>query len=192
MPALPVIADVMRVTLNWEPLAGVAPRNVLHFRHPGIDPVEAATAVGAALTDEMFAAMHAGYLCNQLAVLPLDGTTATFLQTFVGVSGNGDGDFLPAVSALVSLRTGVRGPRGRGRCYVGPTTESSSAGGTLLGAAQTDMQAAWDTFRAAVTTAFGDGGLVVVSYTHGDENPVVSSTVEHLLATQRRRQGQLR
>ena len=199
MPALPVIADTFRVTLNWGTFRSVTPRNVMNILSSTGNEADIGSAIDQAIAalaspSHLFHALPDGFVCSNVDILPLDGTTASLnyvLDTNL-TGGAGSGDMSPASSALVHFGTGVRGPRGRGRVYAGPIAESRMSDGVLDSTSRTLMAAAWFTFRTELNTATPPCELVVASYVHADQNEVTSSSVRNLVATQRRRQDQLR
>lgn len=195
MPPLPVIPDVFRVTFNWAANVGITPVNVIHVETASTDVQD----IGTAILDA-FDGLNCFYCCStsqiveSLSILPLDGTTATINVPTDGqaIQGAHTGEIAPAVAGLVSFRTGVRGARGRGRMYIGPCAEAGIENGRLDPDTQAPMQADWITAVANLLTGTPVVRLGVASYTHEDWNQVISTTVESLVATQRRRQDQLR
>jgi len=138
----------------------------------------------------MFDPLEAGHVLDSIGITRLDGTSAEMtFPDLSGFSGGTVGHSLPAVSAIVSLRTPVRGPRGRGRIYIGPITEEGFNEG-MIGDAPT-LQTAWSDFvnNIAAHTAYS---LVIASYKHLDYHGVTTVNAETAAATQRRRQNQLR
>jgi hypothetical protein len=148
----------------------------------------------------------------QLAITPLDGHTATQIYTVSGAKwsgGSASGDYLPSAAMVVSLRTSERGRQNRGRLFIPMVTETAVSNGSIT-ASLTACQAAWDTFRANMTTAlmpmhvasYGhslhkhknpDGSITYTPVTWAaHSNAVVSSAVETVLGTMRPRQSRLR
>lgn len=144
---------------------------------------------------------------NYMQVTKLDGIGATYQQATTGskwTGGDGSGDWVPNVATVVSLRTGQRGQRHRGRLYLpfqGELNISNGVNTSSIVAGQT----AWANFLAGMAT--GLGPMVVATYGHSeyvknhqivthtwtpDSTPVLTATVEATLATQRRRQTRLR
>lgn len=191
---LPVIANTYRCTFNWTNYLGVAPRNVIHVQGTAVSVTDVAEAVVNALQTHQFEGMNGSFVLHSLDALPLDGTSASASVPGGGYSSgtSPSGEFSPASAIVVSLRTGVRGPRGRGRVYIGPVNEGIMADGQIPGANATEITAAWDAFRAALLAGTPALSLVVASYTHADANVVGSNICETVLGTQRRRQDQLR
>lgn len=192
----PVINDVFRVVLLWEPLAGISPRNVLHMRTALTDVTAIAGFINDAFqTAETFGntfhPMHSGQDLRSISVQPLDGVTAaTDYSITPDIDGAQSGEVSPATCAVVSLKTGQLGSRGRGRVYCGPICETAMADGVLALTSRTQMLAGWDAFRDDLNSNGIELG--VASYTWSDFHPVVSIRIDSLVGTQRRRQDQLR
>jgi hypothetical protein len=213
MVALPVIAGIHRVAFQWRAAAtGPFAVNVMHFYNPASDPDGLKTALDTNVTANMWVGASTATVIYQIAITPLDGTSATRLYTVTGTKWAGPstpGDMIPAASIVVSLKTLERGRRRRGRIYLPFPIEGLCSNGVYT-ASLTTNQAAWDTFRSAMKTA--NWPLHVVSYGHSlhrtktpgggyaltpvtwtpDSRECVSSTVESTLGTIRRRQSRLR
>ena len=192
---LPVIPFTYRVVFNWNHVAGVKPVNVIHVRATDL-AAHTASAVGAgvwgAFQDHQFTVLSSSQQMSSITVLPLDGVSASAVVTGGPNSGEGSGDICPAISGIVSLRTGLRGSRGRGRIYLGPTTEGKQNGGFISDSDAAALTFAWNHFQSALNGGSPPLELVIASYKHADANAVVSANGETACATQRRRQGQLR
>lgn len=193
MGVLPVIPDVSRITVNWNRNSGVMPRNVLHLRDisGGVTALSTAwnaakTAAGAHWWDPLPTAFNFA----SLDVLPLDGTSPTTSIAVTVAGGQSDPDFSPATAVVLSLKSSIRGPRGRGRVYLGPCSESFISDGILGTTAAANIAAAWNNF--ANTLQAHDWELGIASYVHSDFHPVVSIRCDTVLGTQKRRQDQLR
>jgi len=192
MPPLPTIADVYRVTLHWSNTFSGQPveaLNVLHFRTSEHDEEAISSIVAsnlAAHADEALCGLSTAYTLTGIDVIPLDGTSATQAFTMTGTSGQGGSDYIPQGAGCVSLHTGIRGPKGRGRIYVGPWAEAQTSSGDLGGNADL-LATGWSAIKEAL-----DGlelFLVVASYVHGVANGVSSISADRRLRTQRRRAG---
>lgn len=198
MPPLPIIADTYRCSLIWQPIVGVKAVNVFHIQSASGNVLDVASNLATAMTVEshggsLFSALSSGQICNLLQVLPLDGTTAALDFTIADpLEGPGAGEVSPATAALVSFKTAIRGPSGRGRMFIGPCRESVIANGLLDAGVAGDMYTDWEGLRARLVTSAVPSNLCVASYVHESAEPVTSVKVEIPLATQRRRQGQLR
>lgn len=198
MPPLPVIEDVFRCAIGFQSITtGLHCVNVLHFRSTG-----SVTHVGEAIADAMEAQealanpwgpLSGNYTCTGIDVLPLDGVSAGSFFPVTSVQGGGSGDEIPASALVVSLRTAARGPRGRGRVFIGPIGEGDNTHGVLNGgSAEGDGIAAnWESFAALLAALTPAVRLVVASYVHADANDVVSFRVDINLGTQRRRQDRV-
>lgn len=194
---LPVIPDVFRVTLLWNSHDGVQPRNVIHVRSTTLDEGQVGLAVLQSFQDsrvshEPFELLNSVYTFDSVEVLPLDGSTAGVIVTNAAqpMVGQDTGNLVVALCNIVSFRTGFRGPRGRGRMYIGPCGEDRQNAGVFNSTFVADAQIAWDD----AVTAFADNlvPLCVASYKHSDSHDVTTATVEAVGGTQRRRQDQLR
>jgi hypothetical protein len=193
MAPLPVISDVFRVTLNWNRVNSVQPVNVMNVLCTGGTEAQVAAAFNAHVTSNMFQAMSTAQIVLTYDVIKLDGTSATHTFTQTGsAAGGSTGQTIPAVAALVSFKTAHRGPQGRGRLYAGPISEVAQDGGALDPTVRTSMQSAWTAF---VTAMLANSPVVIpgiASYKHATFNQLSGVTVESPVATQRRRQDQLR
>lgn len=198
MPPLPTIADVYRVTIPWSLNDGVAPRNVIHIHQASGSESLVAAAFwdgyqAAISTSNPWAPLSSVFECNALDILKLDGTSATQTISLPGtIGGSGSGQIIPASAAVMSFHTSQRGARGRGRQYVGPTTESNSTNGLLDSGVATEFVDAWGFFQSGLVGSATPATLVVASYVHADAHEVISFRADSVLGTQRRRQDQLR
>lgn len=197
MAPLPVIEGVFRVTMVWNPMSGVQPVNVWHCHEvdTGTDPGDALNSITSTLGahHDMFDILPISSTLNRIVVTKLDGSSASVEGTVSGSFGTTDDVIEPAVAGILSIRTGQRGPRGRGRLYLGPTTEGHGGNGSLTESIRATMQTAWNDFADdlshEVDTSLQFG---VASYVHADFHEAVSIVMEGKYGTQRRRQDQLR
>lgn len=213
MPPLPTISGVHRVAFNWRAGAsGPYATNVMHFKGASTDTLALKNALDANVTTAMWAGCGVATNVYQLQITPLDGSSSTMIYTVTGTKWAGPAGstgLIPAACVIVSLKTATRGRRSRGRVYL-PFTDEGNVSAGSLDSAPTAAQAAWDTFRTAMTTSLYP--MVVASYGHGyhktggkgqpivytpytwtaDSYVVTSSTVERVLGTQRKRQSRLR
>lgn len=185
MAPLPVIAGVVRCTLNWESNAHPSTHNVLHF----LDPVGSATHVAQEIADgftnDALLDLSSVYILNSVDILPLDGTTASQRGAVSGGPvGFSSGDTIQSACALIDLYTAQRGPRGRGRVFLGPIGESAQANGFV-----TSPAAVSDGWNATIAAWAGSdaGQLVVASYVHADAHEVVTASCRSVYGSQRRR-----
>lgn len=195
MPPLPTIGNAVRVTFNWSSSHGVTPRNVIHL----ITASDDATQLGSDLDDafganshQCFQAMDDSYFVSSYSILFLDGTTATHDVLSDGsVVGGGSGEQIPAAAAVLSLRTLTRGPRGRGRCYIGPVSEAALTDGIIVESYRLEMIAGWEEANDTLAASDSLASLGVVSYKHAEIDGVTSISMRQPAGTQRRRQNQL-
>jgi hypothetical protein len=199
MPPLPVIANTYRFTLPWldsTHVVGVQPVNVLHFRATSGTVSSISGVVETALNAHgslMFDVIYTGLSLQSMEVLPLDGSSATFVAAVSpSVVGGGSGGVVPNCATVVSLHTGQRGSRGRGRVYVGPMGETQIDNGTVVATSQANMLSAWGSFVNDINVASPSVQLVVASYKYADAHDVTNIRIDKVLGTQRRRQNQLR
>lgn len=198
MPPLPTIPNVYRVSLEWDQANGIQPNNVMHIAAVTGTVDEVAAAIEDAHTSVIgthnpWAGMSSSFELTTLKLLPLDGTSAEFdFALSTPWAGSASGEIIPASAAVMSFHTIQRGARGRGRMYVGPTTEGSQINGLITGTVVTEMTAGWIAFQAALLAESPSLQLVVASYVHADANDVTSFRCDSVAGTQRRRQDQLR
>lgn len=199
MAELPVIEGVLRITINWNRVVGVQPRNVFHVHIDGGGEGDIGsfldTSYHTAVTGghNPHAALGSDYVANTIDILPLDGTTGTLTATLEHPwGGSASGEILPSSAAIVRFNTGTRGPKARGRQYIGPTTEGVCVNGILHDDTATEMQLGWTAFNDALGTGDAPMHIVVASYKHAEAFDVVGFSAERPLGTQRRRQDQLR
>lgn len=190
---LPVIADTYRVALEWTGPGGLRAVNVLHLTAAASDPAGVWSDLDASVTASMWNHTTSAVAVTRVVITKLDGSTASFIAAPTGAKWAGStaaGDLEVAPSAIVSLRTALRGPRNRGRLYLPFPAEANVANGLLNSAVVTGMNTAWSTFRVAIATA--GSPMTVASYVGATATAVLTATAESQLATQRRRQDQLR
>jgi hypothetical protein len=196
---LPVINDVFRCTILWQGSGGILtlnPRNVIHVSAPSLNEGDVADNLGNAMqtaraANEPLLVGSSSWIANAVDVLKLDGSSAT--QTLAMPHPwvmNSGGDYSPASAAVISLHTGQRGARGRGRFFCGPVAEGKMVNGRLLTADMTDMATGWGILISQLASL--GSPLVVASYKHADAHVVTSHRIDQILGTQRRRQDQLR
>jgi hypothetical protein len=195
MAPLPTIPNIVRVDFNWPVVNGVAPHSTFHISTATDDLEQIALGIGDAyggLDNSIFEFMYTGYTVNEVTLTPLDGETAGQAFPLGGtMSGNATGGLLPNVAAVMSFRTAQRGPRGRGRIYLGPCGEADISDGLLDSGKRTDVINAWVEFNVALSGSSAAAQLAVASYTHSDANSVTSFTMRTQAGTMRKRQDQL-
>jgi hypothetical protein len=197
MPPLPTIANVYRCAVPWFGLSP-APVNVMHFRTTDTsDVAEIVSAIGdaydAITSGGPWHCLDNNFSATELAITPLDGVTAQSNQPLgTTMIGSASGELIPSMAGVVSFATTQRGPRGRGRVYVGPITESQQDGGFLETTALTEMLTGWGQWHAAMRAGSPSIDPVVASYVHADAHSIVSIRVDFVVGTQRRRLDALR
>jgi hypothetical protein len=197
MAPLPTIPNIHRVTLNFNQVNGVSPRNVFHVdggthtvQEVGLQLRACFTSSGAGL----FEIVPTAYQFSDISIIPLDGHSATYNQALSApvTGGAGGTQGSPATAAVLSMHTNQRGPRGRGRLYIGPCSENFIADGVMDATKRTNMVATWTNFKSALFQGTTPLVLVVASYVHSQANSVNSLSMNLICGTQRRRQDQLR
>lgn len=193
MAPLPTIADTFRCALIWNPVGGINVRNVLHVHAPASTSSDVADALNAAWTNGMWKPIAGVMLLPQMEIIKLDGSSSTEVFAVDPLQGgDASGDIIPAAAAVVSLKTPQRGPRGRGRVYMGMMTESSLNDGLVLSSLLSDTLTGWQGFLSSLQGTIAGGGLCVASYVHADQHPVTGLRIDRIAGTVRHRQDQLR
>lgn len=194
MPPLPVIEDVYRVTWNFSSYVGITPRIVQHFLSPSSNKLEIGEAIAGNVQAGVFGCMHTGFEPLDIDVLPLDGTSTT--QTVALESSEplceGSGQVIPAAAFLMRLQTDQRGAQGRGRSFIGPCTEATSVDGHALVDTVDYMTGQWTDTLTVLAGLTPLVTLGVASYVHEEYFTLQAFNISPVLATQRRRQNQLR
>jgi hypothetical protein len=194
---LPVIANVIRASVEGHTSSGHKWANVIHFRKDSALSFAAAIAILDPILDSRYAtnvtsgnapvqSMKSTAGMDQIRYTPLDGSSATSVITHVHAGAQVD-DALPASTCLVvTVRTAIRGRRARGRIYIGPWTEgANAAGGTPASTTVSGLAVQFESLRTSLT---GSGvTLGVASYLAGQFNDAVACTVDPRWDTQRRR-----
>jgi len=189
---LPIIDNVWRVAIPFTGTLGINPVNIFHV----VCATDDATAVGGHIDDAKAAMVSAGfnpwrlmtssYSTEFIELIKLDGTSPTQLyhmtNQFVGQSG---GEIVPEAAGVVGFHTGQRGPRGRGRMFIGPARESMIADGLVDGSWVSDALGGFNAF--VLSLAESDCAMTVASYAHRDHHEVTSVHPSPKVATQRRR-----
>nr|CRY96859.1 hypothetical protein [uncultured prokaryote] len=192
---LPVLPDVYRMTLDWGPYNGVTPVNVIHWLDGSgaSNEAELAAAFDASIDNSLWKPISSHFLLAQVSIIKLDGVSATQVYPLTsGAAGGSTGGMIPQAAQILSLRTPLRGPAGRGRLFLGPIGEDWETEGQADSSLATDLQTGWSDFLETIGATDGEWALVVASYTHETVSAVTSLTVPLVLATQRRRQDQMR
>jgi hypothetical protein len=184
---LPIIADIFRVTLNWEDTGAGKAHNVLHFSAPGKTESDVFTTIDAHVTQQMWDWAATTEVVESVSVLPLDGSSATTVHLTGSPAkwtGGGTGQPLPQVCGIIKLETGLRGPANRGRVFIPHVGEGETAVGALSDI--TTVSTAWVAFANAMATA--GVALGVASYKNVDWHQAINVGGGSRTATQRRRQ----
>jgi len=188
--ALPTIPDVFRCTLNWQTTGGVTAHNVLHFYAPSKNEQDVADALQDNITSNMFNFIANGVELDSVDVIDLGSIASTLEHNFSPkIDGQGTGDLIPNNAAVLALRTDVRGPRGRGRIFIGPVCEGQLNDAFVDGTYKAALLTAWGVFKTAMQADGVD--LHVASYVHEDSHVVTSFSMRDVAGTMRRRQNQL-
>jgi hypothetical protein len=137
--------------------------------------------------------MPSGFRLLGFQTIALDGSSAGSFSSVPDTGGEQASPPVHQAAAVIKMTTGFRGPRHRGRVFLGPLAQAACVGGFLDNTMHTALQTAWTSFRSNLNSGVIPLDMGVASYKHGDWNPLnVDPIIESLLATQRRRQEQLR
>lgn len=186
-----IIPDAYRVSIEAES-GGQTVTNVVGVVNGG------GTALGAAQAVQTAWKVATGPLTQLTNLYALTGFRALDLSStngdiaFVadvatGSNASASGKATNAASALIKWNGGTRSRSSRGRMYYGPLREDqiNPDGRTLLTAQVTALNTAFNAFRTSLSSA--GYPLAVLSPTLSQAFLVTSSTVESVIATQRRR-----
>jgi len=189
---LPVIDNVWRITLPFQGLSGINPVNVFHV----ICDTDDATVVGGFIDDAKADMVSAGFnpwslmpstfFTDFLELIKLDGTSPTQSYALTNrFGGQSSGDIVPEACGVMSFHTGQRGPRGRGRMYIGPCKENRIADGQVDSAWVTEATGGFNAF--VLSLGLNDCAMAVASYVHRDAHAITSVRADVAMGTQRRR-----
>lgn len=195
MAPLPTIGNCVRVTLNWNTSQGVTPRNVMHI----ITASDSGSDIGEAMQEawqanpDCFQTVQSGFTLVSLSILPLDGTAPTFEYTMEApfIVGGGDGDIIPQAAAVLSLRSNQRGPRGRGRLFLGPIGENVLEDGVIGASYRASAISSWEGFDDDLAASPIAGSVGVASYAHSDVHGVATWSMRAPSGTIKKRNQQL-
>lgn len=168
IPGPVVIPNCARVRLNWNLTGGTVAHNVLYAQYdgdPGLSPA-VAEAIRSSITAPGNWTTLAGFIAPTASLAGVtvldvrDATSTEFNSTGSAVPGTSTGTALPdEVAAVVTLRTGNRGPAGRGRMYLpGFATNAGGTGGVIAAACVTAITA-WASTQLANAIATNVGTL---------------------------------
>jgi hypothetical protein len=187
MAPLPVIADVFRVSFEWESVYPDSPINVVNISCPTGDEADVAAGVEAAFQPSQFDFISSAYSLSSLFVTKLDGVSAGQRFPLTPVTGGASGEIVSEQTAVVSLGTTQRGPRGRGRIYLGPTTEAMVAHGVMTSMVAASIASIWQDWANAMIAGSPSQAIGVASYLHADWNQATTITCKVNVGTQVRR-----
>lgn len=195
MAPLPTIGNCVRVSINWSRQAGVAPVNVFHLITDSTNETE----IGLALDEAQVAAganvwsvVQETYRIVSYTITLLDGESAGVdVPCTETLGGQATGNLVPQVAGCMNLYTPQRGPRGRGRMFMGPVGEGVITDGLVSEAARNNTLGAWDDLQDELAGSTIAASLGVASYVHAEVNGVTRLGFRQAGATQRRRQNQL-
>lgn len=181
---------IYRMTLNITNTSAPTTHNVLHWSGSGSEDVLSADFDDA--LGELAAASHLLWPCpddstmNSISTLDVGSTEASFDYNLTNdQTGGASGDPIWQAAGIVSIKTNTRGPRGRGRIYLGPCAEDANDSGNLDPTGMGVCQTAWNDLRASM--ALDGWSLGVYSRTYSTFAAATSVTVRDYIATQRRR-----
>ena len=187
MTPLPVIADIARVELHWSNGAGTTSENVFHVEAPGLTEAQISATLDSEWDDSMQTFISSAMSFKEHYITLLDGTSPQQVINCSTRTGGDGGDGVLEAAQVISFRTATRGPRGRGRLYLGPVSEAHMNSGHFSSAPIAGCLAAWIAFANAIEVATDSCRLVVASYTHATAAPVTNIIASDEVALQRRR-----
>jgi len=191
MAPLPTIGNCIRVGIPWIGPGGGTAYNVLHLITNTTDLEQLASDIEDAFVSVAtapFADVSSDYSFQAVDLTPLDGSTATQrISLATSHTGGTGGNYILNTCALLSMKTNQRGPRGRGRLYLGPISEGAFTNGAITSPGT--MSNGWRDWEDEMTSSASVASLGVASYVHAEVNGVTSMTVKTKAATQRRRQS---
>lgn len=189
---LPVIANVFRVSLEWNLGSPNSAANVMHFSAPSLTASGLLTLLDSTVTSSMWYATASTLAVNQIRATKLDGSSVTQVLAVTGAKWTGAqvADEIPQMAAIVKIVTSLRGRSFRGRIFLPGVAENKQAAGILDATTVSNGQTAWNTFVAAMVS--GGATLGVASYKNATFQAQQSVLCEGVAATQRRRMTRLR
>lgn len=193
MPHLPVIPNCFRATFIWSPVDSSHPVNVMHFSSSAGDEDSLAAALDSSWKNGMVGVVTGGTSIIRYDILALDGLSATRSYTPApanteGQDGQATGAPLLELALCVAFQTTERGPRKRGRIYLGPITENEITGPTFDGVDFGAIEGAWSDFNAAMVGTADAWLHGVASYKSGGVfTGIQSYRADQFPCTQRRR-----
>lgn len=181
--------------MKWNTVQGISPVNVFHVITDSTNEAEIAQDLDVAFdsaTENPFAVLSSLFTNATYTITLLDGVSAgqVFPDTGAFTGGSG-GQIIPQVAGVLSLHTNQRGPRGRGRLFLGPVGEAIQDGGILENEYRDASVAGWEEFEAILPTLGTASSLCVASYTHEEAMGITSISMRLQTGTVRRRLNQL-
>lgn len=203
-PIPPDLPNRYRCAIRWtDSGTGQQAVNVLHMSaDAGASPADIADAMNTTATPAMFQAIPASVAVDQVVIEELVDGGRFGIESLPDWNGDDTADsaFTPANSILLSLSGPFRGQAMKGRVYLPFTAENAGAKGSLTTALQSNLEAAWSTWRSDLL-AGGVLAWIIVSLTYRD--PITGQYVDPSFqlvtgvgcdpnfATQRRRQDRV-
>lgn len=192
MGHLPIIDDCFRVSLIWSDVAGAHPVNVMHFSSSAGDEDSLASALDASWHNGQFGVVSTATSVVRYDILKLDGSAATKSYTpdpanSEGLEGQASGDPLLAYAVCVAFKTDFRGPRNRGRIFIGPLSENEVLAGTFVGVDNDVIAAQWSAFNTSLVGTADAWLHGVASYKGHTFTGISQYRADLFPATQRRR-----
>jgi hypothetical protein len=191
MAPLPTITNVFRCAIEWNG-SPIRPVTVFHVESVTTQDVSLiASTLGStypAAGGKPFQMMHGNYSASSVLITPLDGHTAGVVAPLgITINGASSGDQILNDAVVVAFQTAQRGPRGRGRVFIGPIAETSQTSGVVDAPNAAATLTGWVTWHAALRTATHPCPMVVASYTHADYHAITGVRVNSKVGSMKRR-----
>jgi len=181
--------------MNWNQVAGIKPVNIFHLITNSDSEEDIAAAIDEAMVTAgsgLFEMVNEDFLLDTWTITLLDGHSAgQTIPVDSTIGGQATGNPVPQVAGVLSMHTPQRGPRGRGRMYLGPVGEGVIVSGLIDESVVNSCTSAWESFRAQIAATDITGSLGVASYVHEEVNGVTSVSMRRVTGTQRRRNDRL-
>jgi hypothetical protein len=145
------------------------------------------------MTESMFSVLSEAFTLDSMSITPLDGTSATETAPFgVTFTGQATGQVIFNLSGCLLFSTTRRGARGRGRMFIGPTTEDINQGNNgWTSTVRNNLVTAWQDFQDGLTSEDPVISLGVASYAHADFHGVTAISTADLLRSTKSRLNQV-
>jgi hypothetical protein len=192
VPHLPVITDMFRCTFNWYG-AQENYHNVLYIQCASGLASDVGPAVAASLHSAQFGPISQTFSLNDMDVLPLDGSSSTTRYSFSSpmTGGSGSTAWDPALSAILTLQTGVRGSANRGRLYLGPSNAAVFSGGSYTSSLSA-LASAWTSWQSSLNAHTPVCAHHQVSLKNGTHHVITNYRPQPVAGQQLRRLKRLR